>query len=142
MDASLEGVELHDRYQDKKLVYVLARFNKAELDALLLARLESLKAEVFDRIEEAQGHLAKGDGVNTLAAALRAVVARRNLFGMPVEVDGKQADAVIEGLVRAAAGLIRLESDEALEGTSGDRFDRINARHQQQPASDGCAGSF
>ena len=55
VDASLEGVELHDRYQDEKLVYVLARFNKAELDALLLARLESLKAEVFDRIEEAQG---------------------------------------------------------------------------------------
>ena len=137
VDASLEGVELHDRYQDKKLVYVLARFNKAELDALLLARLESLKAEVFDRIEEAQGHLAKGDGVNTLAAALRAAVARRNLFGMPVEVDGKQADAVIEGLVRAAAGLIRLESDEALEGTSGDRFDRIQVRvtNNNQPAT-------
>ena len=56
---------------------------------------------------------------------------------MPVEVDGKQADAVIEGLVRAAAGLIRLESDEALEGTSGDRFDRIQVRvtNNNQPAT-------
>ena len=128
VDASLEGVELHDRYQDKKLVFVLARFNKAELDALMLARLESLKAEVYDRVEEARAHLAKDDGVNTLAAALRAAVARRNLFGMPVEIDGKQADAVIEGLVRSAAGLIRLESVGALSGNSGDLFDRISIR--------------
>ena len=137
VDASLEGVELHDRYQDKKLVFVLARFNKAELDALLLERLESLKAEVYDRIEEARAHIAKGDGVNALAAALRAAVARRNLFGMPVEIDGKQANAVIEGLVRQAADLIRLDSDDALSGTSGDLFDRISIRvsNNGKPAS-------
>ena len=137
VDASLEGVELHDRFQDKRVVYVLARFNKAELDAMLLARLESLKAEVYDRIAEAREHLAKSDGVNALAAALRAGVARRNLFGMPVDVDGQQADAVIEGLVRKAAGLVRLEAVQGLSGRSGDRFEGISVRtfNNDEPVS-------
>jgi hypothetical protein len=135
VDATLEGVELHDRYQDKKLVWVLARFNKAELDALLLARLESLKAEVYDRIAEARASLAKGDGVNALAAALRAAVARRNLFGMPVDIDSKTADSVIEGLVRNAAGLVRIESNGGLSGTSGDQFTlSVSVTNKGQPA--------
>jgi hypothetical protein len=125
VDASLEGAELHDRYQDKRQVFVLARFNKAELDALLLARLESLKAEVYDRIAEARSSLSQGKGVNALAAALRAAVARRNLFGMPVDVDGQQADAVIEGLVREASALLRLESSAPVSGRSGDLFSGI-----------------
>ena len=125
VDASLEGVELHDRYEDKKVVYVLSRFNKAELDAVMAARLEALKAEVLDRIEEAQAHLAKGDTPNALAASLRAAVARRNLFGMPISVGGKQVDAVIEGIVRTAAGMIRIEGAAPSGGQSGDRIEGV-----------------
>ncbi len=106
VDASLEGAEIHDQYSDDQYAYVLGRFNKAELDAKIAAQLAALQDVVLDQVRAAEKSLAAGDSVKALGHGLRASLALRNLFGVPFQIGGRPAEALVNDLVaRAGAGL-------------------------------------
>jgi hypothetical protein len=119
VDTSLEGVELHDRWAEKGRVHVLARFDKAAFDARMAERWAALRAELEARVGEAEAALAKGDRLAALAAALRAAVAQRNLFDVPVQVGDRLATVVIERLVRDASQGMTVQASAATTGRSG-----------------------
>ncbi|MBM65104.1 MAG: hypothetical protein CMH55_02570 [Myxococcales bacterium] len=106
VDASLEGAEIHDQYSDEQNAYVLGRFNKAELEAKIAAQLAALQDVVLDQVQAAEKALAAGDSVKALGHGLRASLALRNLFGVPFQIAGRPAEALVNDLVaRAGAGL-------------------------------------
>jgi hypothetical protein len=127
VDTSLEGVELHDRYTEKGRVHVLARFNKAAFDARMAERWAALRAELEARIGEAEAALSRGEKLAALAAALRAAVAQRNLFDVPVKVGDRLATVVIERLVREASKGMTLQMSEGLTGRSGRALEGVSA---------------
>jgi len=106
VDASLEGAEIHDQYSDGQNAYVLGRFNKAELEAKIAAQLAALQDVVLDQVQAAEKALAAGNSVKALGHGLRASLALRNLFGVPFQIGGRPAEALVADLVaRAGAGL-------------------------------------